>query len=146
MMFGTMPMSLEGRSSKMHFLPSLDLVLITRLVTLRLRQGFKVTFAVGVLFDVRVCPTHNCPATCLLAIVDCRHHAMRSMLTANVRACCGACVRFQIKFRDFLLWHFGSGVEREVDHLLRHFLRTVLSPECPTSLEVRARHTPSTRA
>jgi hypothetical protein len=25
-MFGTMPMSLEGRSSKMHFLPSLDLV------------------------------------------------------------------------------------------------------------------------
>lgn len=91
MIFGTMPMSLEGRSSKMHFLPSLDLVLISRLVTLRLRQGFKMTFAVGALFD--------------------------------------------IKFRDFLLWHFGSGVEREVDHLLRHFLRTVLSPDCPTSLE-----------
>jgi hypothetical protein len=30
MIFGTMPMSLEGRSSKMHFLPSLDLVRLSR--------------------------------------------------------------------------------------------------------------------
>ncbi|ELR22653.1 uncharacterized protein ACA1_080180, partial [Acanthamoeba castellanii str. Neff] len=60
-------------------------VLISRLVTLRLRQGFKMAFAVGALFD--------------------------------------------IKFRDFLLWHFGSGVEREVDHLLRHFLRTAFQTE-----------------
>jgi hypothetical protein len=39
-------------------------VLISRLVTLRLRQGFKMTFAVGALFDVRL---HSSPAVAVVA-------------------------------------------------------------------------------
>jgi len=93
-------------------------VLISRLATIRvLRQGQgqgKVTFSVGILFDVR-----SCPLSCCIAA--------STHLHTNVR---------KIRFRDFLLWHFGSGVEQEADHLLRQFLRIKLSSECPSSLQV----------